>query len=389
MTTKYPLAIARPFVLLPVIFIISVTSCKRTEQPNEELTQQTDTSAAPVATSGEPYAEAADVPPEKHEVIDYRDYWKAIQDPANAFEPFAKLKGIAADFIRRKDSLRAIGNDAFEKQEQVVYAAIMDYKRDVESGKYSQGAAVTLIDIPRTLGDKDSSSISLPEAQPSFFTNGNFFFLGGAPLIQRRIEYDTSTHQEIVFKDANGDPELRFQVTDTENRYHFLKSIMQFKKPRVKIDFGEPVGVYDGPPDEVKGIGSVKHNFIEDIVVYFLTESGIVPGRLKYYQEPFTEQYSCYSQYPYLIFSCSSDIDPDKIVGVLIPYDNNNPVDCSVTRPERWSWRADLNNDLVPDIACVMGTYDGVEDGVLEMLWFVNVNGSWKIVDYGEVPSCT
>jgi hypothetical protein len=164
---------------------------------------------------------------------------------------------------------------------------------------------------------------------------------------------------------------------------------MQFRRPRLKIGFGGPVGTYDGPPDEVKGIGSIIHSFVDEIPVFYLMESGVVRGRLKYYEAPFIEHSPCYSDYPHLIFSCSADISPDEIIGIYIPYDDQLPTVCSVSRPDKWGWRADLNNDNVPDIACVIGTYEGGEPDVLEMLWFINLNGTWKIVDYGQVLSCT
>jgi hypothetical protein len=398
MALKFPKRFSRTVVLL-IAASMFVTSCKRAEQPNSESTleQAADSSVSDTSASAPPssqsyvtdYLSGAIQEFEKHEVIDYPNFWENVQNPSNAFEPFAKLKAIAVDFIHHKDTFRSVGEDEYAKQEKAAYAAIMEYKTLIESGKYAQSPAVALLDIPRVLGDKDSSSLFLPEQRPSFFTNGNFFFLGGAPFVQRHIEYDTATNQEILFKDANGKPELRLAVKDTENVYHLFKSVMQFRKPQVKIDLGGPVPVYDGPMDEVKGIGSLIHNFVDDIPVVFLMENGIVKGHLKYYQEPFTMQYSCYSHFPDLIFSCSSDIDVNQIVGVYIPYDNHIPTTCSVTRPDRWNWSADLNNDSIPDIACVIGTYEGVGDGVPEMLWFININGNWKVVDYGEIPSCT
>jgi hypothetical protein len=390
MKKNYALHRARFVVLL--VFIVLLASCKRAEQPGKEEAlnhSNTDTSTGPaVATANDKQAVSTYVPPELHEVIDYVGQENNFRDPSYAFEPFAKLSALVTNFISHKDSLRQ-STGAFEKQERVVHAAIMNYKRDVESGKYHGDNGGSLLDLPRALGSKDSSFAFLPEARPSFFRNSDFFFLGGAPFVQQHIVYDTVTHQEKFFYGADGKPELYLKVTDTENKYHLLKSIMRVKRPRVKVDFGGAVNVYDGPPDDVKGIGSVIHNFVDELPVFFLMENGIVPGLLKYYQVPFTDQYACYSDYPYLIFSCRTNIDPSQIVGVYIPYDDQVPNTCAVSRPNKWNWSADLNNDQIPDIACVIGTYEGVESGVLEMLWFVNFNGTWKIIDYGAVPSCT
>ena len=373
--------------------IILLSSCNRSEQKSYETVSQAemDSSAAPSATvvADEPLVEEEYTEPEVHEVIDYPNFWENISSPANAFEPFAKLKGVVADFIRRKDSLREVGGDAFDEAENVAHAAIMDYKKEIEAGKYLQGNKVGILDLPRILGANDSTSLFLPEAQPSFYTNGNFFFVGGAPFIQPLVEYDTATQQQIIYNDAKGRPELRLVITNTENKYHILKSVMQFKKPRLKIEFGGPTYNLDHPFDEVKGIGSLIHNFIDDIPVFFIMEDGIVPGLLKYYQEPFTQQHACYSDFPSPVFSSSKNIDTNQIIGVYIPYDNSIPKTCSISRQDKWRWSADLNNDNLPDIACVIGTYEGIELGIPEMLWFINLNGTWKIVDYGQIPSCT
>jgi hypothetical protein len=239
------------------------------------------------------------------------------------------------------------------------------------------------------LGEEDSTFAFLPELQASFFSNGNFFFVGGAPFIEQHIEYDTATNQQIIFKDANQKSEQRFRIHDTENRYHILKSIMHYKKPKVSIDFGGPVYMSDLPADDVRGIGSVKHNFGKEVPVFFLMDSGVAQGHLKYFREPFTTQYPCYSDDTHLIFSCSPDIDVEQIIGIYIPYSDNGLTTCAISRPDRWSWTADLNNDTIPDIACVIDINNGPESGVMEMLWFANVNGTWKIIDYGLMPFCS
>jgi hypothetical protein len=384
-------------VLLVSMFFLSLAACNRGAQPNDETatnSSNTDTSNQPLTTAANDYDSEYDhLPPETHEVIDYIDRWETISDPSHEYEPFAKLSSVVGHFMRLKDSLRSSGTpmstDVFEKEEKLAFDAIMEYKKSMEGGNYGERHGVDLLSLPRDLGGNDSSYAFLPEARPSYFTDDNFFFLGGAPFVQRFTVYDTITHQQKIFKRPDGTPEIYFQSTDAENKYHLLKSVMHFIKPRLKIDFGGPVDIYDGPPHQVKGIGSVIHNFVDDIPAYFIMESGIVAGVLKYYQVPFTQQYACYSDYPYAIFSSTADINPNEIIGIYIPYDQQVPTTCSVSRPDRWQWSADLDNDAVPDIACVIGTYEGIEPGVLEMLWFVNLNGTWKILDYGAVPSCT
>jgi hypothetical protein len=376
------------------VIIILTTSCSRPPANDAHIAEDTyvDTSAL----GGEPVEEETqeaynEEVQEKHDVMDYAGPDEERRAALQTFQPFADLSAIVTNFIRQKDSLRDAGADAFAEHERRTYEAVLHYKRQMENGNFSVKDATTLLDMPRSVGAGDSTYNSLPAAgKTSFFRNNNFFFLGGTPFVQKMINYDSITYQEKIFTDANGNPELRFQVLDTENVYYIFKSLMQYRKPSMRITFGPPVEAYDAPPDEVKNIGSVVHHFEDDVHVLFLTENGLAPGRLCYYQVPFTEQYRCYSGYPKLVFSCSASIDASGILGIYLPYDDQSPSSCQVNRENKWLWTADLNSDGVADMACAVATFEGVQsDALLELLWFVNVNGEWKIIDYGSEPSCT
>lgn len=379
---------------IPLICLYLIISCKSRSQQEQEVVSNPFADTArrrPSHSSIEKEEQPTYIQPEKHDIIDYIGVEDAARFEAQSFEPLTTLSVLAASFIRKKDSLRSVGGDALKEREKKIYAAILDYKRGIESGRFVYDRAPTLLEFTRRLGNTDSSFSKLPDAGgASFFTSGNFFFIGGAPFVQNVVMYDSITHQEKVFTDSKGNPELLFQVLDTENVYYLFKSVMHFKKPRIKVSFGGPVEAYDAPPNEVNGIGSIIHNFDENIHALFLTENGLVPARLAYYQATFTGQHRCYSSYPKLVFACSTNIQADEILAIYLSYDDRGPLGCSVNRENKWLWTADLNGDATPDLACAIGTFEGIQSGALiEILWFANVNGEWKIIDYGSEPSCT
>jgi hypothetical protein len=378
------------YILL--LFVLLVSTCKpqQEQQGSSQLNTQPDTTSRPATSSSATEQEpSTELPPEKHEIIDYAGIDDEARSAAQSYKPFTALSELASNFIWKKDSLlRSGSNRVFEEEEEKVYAAILAYQREIQSGKFPDDPAVALMELPRQVGEADSSFHQLPDPKASFFTNENFFFIGGAPFVQKIINYDTVTWQEKTFTDSDGNPEVRFQP-DTENTRLFFKSVMHFRKPRIKVSFGGPVGYSNADPHEVKGIGSVIHHFEERIPVFFLTEKGLVPARLLYYDVPFTEQFRCYSDYPRIVFACNTLISANEILAVYIPYDGHNPAACSINRESKWLWTADLNGDAVPDVACATGTFDEMSEGQLEILWFVNINGQWKIIDYGSEPSCT
>ena len=348
-------------------------------------------SSSPENEEEENEEEVSQLPPENYNIIDYAGIDDSVRFEAQSFKPFTNLSVLATSFIRKKDSLRSVGTDAFKEQERRAHNAILNYKRDLESGKLVFDPAPALLELTRRLGDKDSSFIQLSNPGGASFFNGvNFFFIGGAPFVHKVVSYDSITNQEKSFTDLKGNPELRFRTSLTENAFLLFKSIMHFKKPKIKVSFGGPTPTYDASPDEVNGIGSIIHNFDQNIPVVFLTESGLVNARLIYCEFALTEQYSCYSSFPRIVFASNANIQDTEILGIYIPYGDSNPTTCKVSRKKNWLWTIDLNGDATPDIGCVIGATEGIsDDALVEIIWFANVNGEWKIIDYGEEPACT
>ena len=51
---------------------------------------------------------------------------------------------------------------------------------------------------------------------------------------------------------------------------------------------------------------------------------------------------------------------------------------------------ADFNLDGIQDIACVSDSFEGISsDTMAENLWFINIKGEWKVIDWGRQLDCT
>jgi hypothetical protein len=142
----------------------------------------------------------------------------------------------------------------------------------------------------------------------------------------------------------------------------------------------------------VNGIGSLIHTFIDRPPVLFLTESGLVPAYLiEVNVKLVPENLGCVSDQPLITFACSKNIDREEILGVFIPFNNFSITSCKINHEEKSVWTADLNNDGIADMACVSNSYLGMASGSMlaKATWFVNLNGSWQILDRGEDHDCT
>jgi hypothetical protein len=372
------------FLLFTLLICFVITSCK--PQQEQPVSSTYADSAATTATTLEENIEdgSQSISSENYEIIDYVGIEDIERNKAQSFKPFVTLSALVQSYIWKKGGANS-DTAALDEEQTLIYRQIVNYKKEIESGHFDLDRPPALLELTR---HSSFTKLSAP-GKNSFFNSAKFFFLGGAPFIKKVIGYDSITGQEQTFTDSKGKPEFHFQVF-TENSDFLLKSIMYFKKPKVEVIFGGPIPAYDGPADEVNGIGSIVHQFNENIPVIFLTENGLISARLIYCDLAMTQQSSCYSSYPRIVFACNDLIEDTDILAVYIPYDNVMPSTCNVTREHQWLWTADLNGDNTADLACAIGTMDGISDDFLvEVLWFVNVDGEWKIIDYGSEPSCT
>ncbi len=245
----------------------------------------------------------------------------------------------------------------------------------------------SLLELTRTTLPNDSSSHHLPEiAASDFLSHGNFFFLGGAPFIYRMSEGETD-----VFKDANGNPEIRFVSNVSENTGYFPHSVFQFTNSKVTIDYGLPLGSYDYGPQHIRGIGSLIHTFDREVPAFFITEKGLVPCRVVSIAIKLVpENLGCVSDQPLITFGCAKVIDYSEILGIYIPLGSTPQMSPHVTRPANNVWTVDLNSDNVADLAMVSGTTEGIsQEFIVECIWFININGEWKIIDAAQELDCT
>jgi hypothetical protein len=321
----------------------------------------------------------------------------SVKIALETFSPLTQVYTLASNSIHIKDSIEVLretqdlldpkDSAIFTPYESQAYQAILAYKQSMASGVPLQGPCPDLLDLTRMVDSGDSSFNVLPEAGRSkFLAGGKFFFLGGWPFIYK-LEQEANT----VFADPQGNPETRFESSITENANFLLTSIGHFKKERMNVSFGAPLGSYDSGPQEVHGIGSLRHEFAKRIPVFFLTENGVVPAHLIAVTVKIVpENLGCVSDQPSVEFACSRSLEANDILGVYIPYLSPPPTSFIVRRQNNIVWTADMNGDGIAEIACVSGTFEGISDDTMaDVLWFVNVDGTWKIIDWGQELDCT
>ena len=102
------------------------------------------------------------------------------------------------------------------------------------------------------------------------------------------------------------------------------------------------------------------------------------------------ESLGCVSDQPRIEFACATSLESEDILAVYIPYQGDSKVSFTVNNPNSTVWTADLNGDGIADIACVSATFEGISsDTLAEVLWFVNIQGTWQIIDWGQDLDCT
>lgn len=267
------------------------------------------------------------------------------------------------------------------------YQAIIDYKKQMAlAPSVAQNNFPTLLNLTRVPEPDDSSKYILPDAKPSnLLSAGNFFFLGGFPFLSKLSPRDDSN----IFTDQQGKPETRFGLSLQENTSYLLNSVTHAKPTAIDITYGPPLYTYEMGNVEVYGIGSLIHNFVGRIPAFFITESGLVPAQLLSAQRKLGGDYSCGEGEVYVEFACSKSLDEQKIHAIYIPY-GPSPTSSTFNRLSDNLWTADLNSDGTVDFACVTNNYLGdMGYEIAEALWYANINGEWKIIDWAEMPECT
>ncbi len=378
--------------LVVTVYLLTLIGCKSKEQASE----LSETDSIPLAE--ELVVGGRDTIPLKNVIRYSGAVQNNIRTSLETFSPLTSVLELAQRSISLKDSLEFAHETKpltdpqdsliFMPHETRAYQAILDYKKLMASGPSLQDACPKLIGLNRITDAGDSSSNLLPSAGVStVLSHGDFFFLGGAPFISK-----LTTDDNAVYSDPQGNPETRFESYVSENGNYIVNSIYHFKKNLpTTISFGPPLGSYDAGPQEVNGVGSLIHEFNSRIPVVFFTENGLVPAHLiSITIKIVPESLGCISDQPNLVFACSKNIEAQDILGIYIPYNTTPIASCKITRHPNFVWTADLNNDGIPEFACVTGSFEGIaSDVMLDVLWFVNIEGGWEIIDSGQELDCT
>jgi hypothetical protein len=279
------------------------------------------------------------------------------------------------------DSIRA--TDTFKS----AWRALENYKELMAPGYTFDDGIPGLLDLTRVVNAEDSSENYLPEpGESALLANGNYFVLGGAPFING-IQSD----EGAAFESPEGKPEMRFETSVTENANYIFNFLLHMKTLPMTISYGPPLQMYDGWSRDVNGAGAIIHTFNERVPVYFLTTKGALPAELISVTVKLdAEGLGCVSDQPRMIFACHENISDQDILAVYIPENDQQKITFKYKIHNNALWTGDLNGDGVDDLACISSSFEGVaDDSMAELLWFVNVNGEWKIIDYAQMLDCT
>jgi hypothetical protein len=390
------------FFCVPIVLIL-FTHCSKTESATdsgaEDSTQvassdaMSDLSSDPV----EDYAEEVSTPP-LPDLSNLVEYDGAAQDSAwsslTVYRPFDEVQQLARAVMQMKDSLAAVVGEEglsssdsalFRPLEMKAHRAILEYQRMMRSPRRLTSFP-GLFALTRSAIVTDSGSSFFPRPKPSFlFDQQKAFFLGGAPFINKLSPEDGAT-----FSGTDGKPELRFESTHTENGNIIFNFLAYTNSASCSVTFGPPLDSYY-EPIQVNGIGSLIHTFNTPVPVSFITEKGIVPAKLiSVTFKVLPQQLGCISDQPRIIFSCSENVDQNDILGVYLSA-ASVPLELGEISRGGRNWTADLNADGIVDVVALNGSTMGEASGstLYEVIWYVNLNGKWMILDWAADFDCT
>lgn len=306
-------------------------------------------------------------------------------DADYTFEPFKKVRKAAGALYPFQDAYEALSKKdsaSMDSTEIIANELILQYNALMKSGtKVPKQNGRENIGTP---GEGDESFGLLRESSSKLLDNADFTFVGAAPFIGQDPE---------TYKDASGNPETRYHTDFPENAAFFLNYVYSRNPGPVELTYGPPIRLnHEGGALQVKGIGSIKHNFVNRIPVWFLTWEGAVPGYVLSVELKLAEGYGCDTNLPMLEFGCSKNIDPNSIVGIFvtkdpIPFEKGN----MLPQVNGDLWEYDLDGDGQADIAGVISaqTSEVMGDQIMIAIWYVRINGKWEVMDYAAQPECT
>lgn len=383
------------FVLIP--FSTLLLSC---EQKSDKNTQLPATSTQDTIVADRSRQQASEANLERYiDLIQFNGSERdEVRKMLETFPPFVAVYESFGQYVRLQDSLEQVrelwGQPLTDPEDTLMvfpykekaYNAIVDYKKQMASGAALEGRCPTLLELTRMPMPHDSSLNLLPEAGHSdLLSQGNFFFLGGAPFLSKRFAEDGDS----IMTDPQGHPETRFGMSLQENANFLLTSVYYARPTTIDIGYGPPLDSYEMGPIEIYGIGSLIHRFVQRVPAFFITEEGLLPAHLLSAELNLAPSYNCGSGEVYIELACPEPVEANDILGVYIPY-GSSLTSFAFNRVSDRVWTADLNNDGTADIACVNDSYVAYStDVIAESLWFANINGTWRIIDWAQHPECT
>lgn len=271
----------------------------------------------------------------------------------------------------------------FEPYENKAKQAMLAYREIASYGVRFDEAMFGMID---TTTIDNSILQQLPQISTSMpLSDGNFFFIGACTFFQKQ-----EMPNDKPFLSPNGKPELRYSGNLNKNANSVLNIVRHLPKCRMAVSFGNALNSYENGPQEVKGIGSLIHQLHDRVPVFFLTEKGIVPAELIAIKTKLiNENLGCISDFDEITVACSS-MPETEILGIYMPLDNSNLTNCSVKRGNN-SWSIDINNDGIPEFASIFSSSIGEASGntLVTQTWFVNIGGTWRLIDSAQDLDCT
>jgi hypothetical protein len=206
-------------------------------------------------------------------------------------------------------------------------------------------------------------------------------FLGGDPFVLQDAE---------VYKDAAGNPETHYKLQEPENSTYFFNYIYSRHPGPMDVTFGPPLSGYDNNDVEVRGIGSITHHLKNRIAVWMLTNEGIFPANLVSVNMKLGEEYGCVSSRPTYIFACPKNINETAVFGVFFS-DQKLPLEKGISKHDENDplWEFDIDGDGSIDLVRVESLDYGGAGELAIAIWYVRINGEWKVLDYATQPDCT
>lgn len=321
--------------------------------------------------------------------VDIAIDWQAFDlKDQMGFEPFNKVYQQASLAYRKRDSIFFTGRpQGFTHEDSVLFAPYMDdaYNAIFEySNQMKAGLKTGKVPSHRwenALRPEDESHNLLRSSTSTILAKADFAFVGGAPFVSQLSDLYKSP--EI------GNPETHFQVQIPENASFLFGYVYQFHPTPIETSYGGPLSSYDGPEQEVKGIGSILHKLTNRIPVWFLTSEGPVAGSIVSVWMKLGYEYGCISNNPSYTLAASKDIAPEKIFGIFFSNEmsltnaKNMEVSSSL-------WEYDLDGDGQADIARINSRFEGAsDDNMAQAIWYMRVNDKWVVLDYAAEPDCT